>query len=97
MDPRQAARFLQSAADRAAAKTAAIRRANVSEVRSDGRAVVLWSNGAKTLIPPSATPDTPYVDQQALALVRQGGRWEALAQSAYQGGLGAPLSPPPEP
>lgn len=90
MDPRQAARFLQDAADRAAAKTAALRRGNVSELREDGRAVVQLANGAKILIPPA---QFDYFENQSLTMTRQGGRWEALASSAYQGGLGAPFTP----
>ena len=93
MDPRQAARFLQDCADRAAQKTAAMRRANVSDVLEDGRGVVTLANGARVIVSRPATFNLSQ--QQALTLVRQGGRWEPLTPSAYQGGLGAPVSPEP--
>lgn len=91
MDPRQAARFLKDCADRAAQRTAAMRRANVSDVLEDGRGIVEWANGAKTIVPRPST--FGLSKQQALTLIRQGGRWEPLVQSAYQGGLGAPTQP----
>lgn len=94
-EARDIARAAVEISARAARQTRATWRGNIQsgDVQSDGSAHVTLPNGAKIKVDPSNL--FTFSAGQSLALLRNGGQYEAQGPSAYSGGLGAPYDPGP--
>ena len=92
MKPRDIARAGLAGAYRAARATRATWRGNVSAINPDGSAQVKLPNGGVVKIYP--TNLFAFSTDQSVTLLRAQGKFEVLAPSAYQGGLGSPFETP---
>ena len=89
MDP--LAQSLNRIASSTARESRAIFRGNVETIEEDGSANVRLPNGGLINLQPSIL--VQFSLQQPVAMLRAGNGFEILTQSAYYGGLGAPIDP----
>jgi len=87
MSDRDLARNIMDSSYQAARATRAIRRGVVDSIRDDGRAVVIYPNGAKVIRGSSGLHDPSA--GESVTLSRTGSLEEILCSSAYGGGNGS--------
>ncbi len=92
IDPLQMARSIEESGARKAQSSFAFDRGNVESVDGNGKAVVVLRNGKKIRI--GRKDGGQFGPGQSIVMLKRGSQREYLVESVYQGGNGAPFSPP---